>query len=411
MAELWGAIERGLGTALSAIFDVLPNYGVAIILLTVAVRVLLIPMTVKQVRSMAAMSKIQPHLKEIQQKYKQDRQKLNEEMMKLYKEHNVNPFGSCLPLLAQMPVFIALFSILRAAVPIEAQAAVPAEGAGTVTVESFGGEELGNVVCRPIEGEPGTNGSLVVRCLGEDETQTPEFRLTGFAIPNSDEEFQDLPSLIATCHPQVTESDGGGERVRFLCRSALGTGHLPKDSDLFQAINDDEAGFLSMRLGCTATQIGSKLTARQCTASEEAAGGLGNQMPYYVLILLIVGTAWYQSKQMAGRAQGQAAQQQKIMTRVMPVFFGFISLSLPAGTNVYFLTTNVWTIGQQAIVLKSREDDKGEKPEKGKKKLKAPPGSEKTEPAAEGPAASDGLPKGVTPKKGKPTPKRKKRRR
>ena len=409
MAEVWGAIERAFGTALSGIYDVIPLYGVAIIILTIGVRVVLIPLTVKQIRSMTAMSRIQPQLKEIQQKHKQDRQKLNEEMMKLYKEHNVNPFGGCLPLIAQMPVFIALFSILRASLPIAVTIVEPATGAGRVTAESFAGEELKDVVCRPVSAEPQTaaSDSLTVRCLGREPSTAEEFRLSGFSVPKSDEVFQNLPGFVSACRPFLTE--GSDTDVSFACNSALGTGHLPRGSDLFQDINADDASFLGMRLGCSATQVGSKVTARQCTASEEAAGDFADQIPYYILILLIVGTGYYQSKQMASRAQGQAAQQQKMMTRIMPVFFGFISLSLPAGTNVYFLATNAWTIGQQAIVLKSKEGAKakgagGER----KRKMKAPPGAEKTGPAqgnGQGPTG-----KGVTQKKGRPTPKRKKRR-
>ncbi|MGH2725462.1 MAG: YidC/Oxa1 family membrane protein insertase, partial [Actinomycetota bacterium] len=90
MAEVWGAIERAIGTVLSTIYDLIPSYALAIILLTILVRIVLIPITVKQIRSMSAMQKVQPELKRLQQKYKGDRQKMNEELMKLYKEHGVN---------------------------------------------------------------------------------------------------------------------------------------------------------------------------------------------------------------------------------------------------------------------------------------------------------------------------------
>lgn len=89
------------------------NYGLAIILLTVAVRVFLLPLTVKQVKSMKKMQQLQPKIKEIQQKHKNDKKKQKEEQMKLVTEHGFNPFGGCLPLIMQMPVFFALFSVLR----------------------------------------------------------------------------------------------------------------------------------------------------------------------------------------------------------------------------------------------------------------------------------------------------------
>jgi YidC/Oxa1 family membrane protein insertase len=88
------------------------SWAVSIILLTILVRVILIPLTVKQFTSMRAMQKLQPKIKELQAKYKDDKQKLNEEMMKFYRENKVNPFGSCLPLLLQMPIFMALYFML-----------------------------------------------------------------------------------------------------------------------------------------------------------------------------------------------------------------------------------------------------------------------------------------------------------
>lgn len=91
----------------------LPSYGVAIILLTIVIKVVLYPLTVKQVKSMKAMSQIAPKMKEIQTKYKDNRQKMNEEVSKLYKEAGVNPVAGCLPMLVQMPFFIAIFYAIR----------------------------------------------------------------------------------------------------------------------------------------------------------------------------------------------------------------------------------------------------------------------------------------------------------
>ena len=79
---------------------------------------ILIPLTVKQYTSMRAMQKLQPKIKELQAKYKDDKPKLNEEMMKFYRENKVNPFGSCLPLLLQMPIFMALYFMLTQHKPI-----------------------------------------------------------------------------------------------------------------------------------------------------------------------------------------------------------------------------------------------------------------------------------------------------
>ncbi|WP_084576827.1 YidC/Oxa1 family membrane protein insertase [Sporomusa malonica] len=89
------------------------NYGIAIILLTIAIKALMYPLTVKQVKSMKAMQDIQPKMKELQEKYKGNPEKLNKELANLYKEAGVNPLAGCLPLLVQMPFLIAIFFAIR----------------------------------------------------------------------------------------------------------------------------------------------------------------------------------------------------------------------------------------------------------------------------------------------------------
>ena len=90
------------------------TWGLAIIGLTIIVRLVLFPLTWKQFSSAQAMQAIQPKIKELQKKYKSDRAKLQQETMKLYQEHRVNPFASCLPILLQLPVFISLYAPSRA---------------------------------------------------------------------------------------------------------------------------------------------------------------------------------------------------------------------------------------------------------------------------------------------------------
>jgi YidC/Oxa1 family membrane protein insertase len=88
-------------------------WGWSIVLLTIVIRALLVPLTLKQFRSMQRLQQHTPELKEIQKKYKEDKQRQQQEMMKFYKENQINPFGACLPLAAQLPVFISLFYMLR----------------------------------------------------------------------------------------------------------------------------------------------------------------------------------------------------------------------------------------------------------------------------------------------------------
>jgi YidC/Oxa1 family membrane protein insertase len=93
--------------------DVGVGWGVSIIFLTIVTRMAILPLSLKQIRSMRALQAHQPEIKKIQQKYKDDRQRMQREMMAFYQENKINPFASCVPLLLQLPVFMALFYLLR----------------------------------------------------------------------------------------------------------------------------------------------------------------------------------------------------------------------------------------------------------------------------------------------------------
>jgi YidC/Oxa1 family membrane protein insertase len=253
MVELWNGLLSGLGSILSFFYNVIPSYGVAIILLTLTVRVLLLPLTIKQTRSMQQMQRIQPQVKELQRKHKGNRQKLNEELMKLYKEHQVNPLGGCLPLLLQLPVFFALYRVLTA---------------------------------------------------------------------------------------------GGG------------TEYLPTGSALEGVIMRGSERFLSMNLSCPPRSAGQGLVAViEGGAQTDCGAGTAAAIPYYIMVALMVATTFYQQKQMQRASSGPQAQQMKIMTTIMPVFLGFISLQIAAGVLVYWVTTNGWQIAQQSIMLRRRAEE------------------------------------------------------
>jgi len=150
---IWNGLLDGLAAILATfqgVFEPIPLVGAwswafSIIALTVVVRVLLLPLAIKQTRSMRAMQSLKPEIDRIQKKYKADRsmmktdpekyrarkQKQQEETMKLYKEHNVNPLGGCLPLLAQMPIFIAMFRLLTT------ERADPLQGEGFLLVDDL----------------------------------------------------------------------------------------------------------------------------------------------------------------------------------------------------------------------------------------------------------------------------------
>jgi YidC/Oxa1 family membrane protein insertase len=221
--------------ALAWFFALIPSYGLAIILLTVAVRLLLLPLSIKQTKSMREMQRIQPEVKKLQQKYKGNRQKLNEEMMALYKDHGVNPLGGCAPLLLQFPVLIALFYVIRSP-------------------------------------------------------------------------------------------------LQYMSDSALLTALRERPDEVHQ--------FLGLRLDRT---MGGTLES-----------GLVAALPYVLLVLLMGFTTWYQQKQMQGTrgpATDAQAQQMQMLTRIMPLMLMVFAYNFPAGVVIYWLTTNVWTIGQQRLML------------------------------------------------------------
>lgn len=242
MSELWDSLLDGMGSVLAFFYSLLPSYGVAIIGLTVIVRLVLFPLTAKQARSQLKMTQAAPEIKKIQARYKDDRQKQNEEVMKYYKENKINPVAGCLPLVAQMPIFFALFQVLR-------------------------------------------------------------------------EPFKHVPS--------------GSTLYQGFCGDAIREG-VACAKDTVHGLR-----FLGMDLS---------------QATSEAKDGFTDALPYYLLIALVVLTGYLQFKQTQSRQTGPANPQMAMMGKIFPVMFAFISFTLPSGVVLYFLVSNAWQIGQQALI-------------------------------------------------------------
>ena len=98
---------------LSWLYGLTDDYIISIALIAVVVMAITTPLTLKSTKSMLEMQRVAPEMRKLQNEHRNDRQKLNEEMMKLYQEHNVNPMASCLPIAAQMPIFLVMFRVLR----------------------------------------------------------------------------------------------------------------------------------------------------------------------------------------------------------------------------------------------------------------------------------------------------------
>ena len=113
IANVLQPIIDGSNAILEFWHGIVGSWGGAIILLTFTIRLLILPLTFKSVKSMQKLQVLQPEMKKIQERFKEDRQRMNQEMMKFYQENKVNPLGSCLPLLLQIPFFISLFYLLQ----------------------------------------------------------------------------------------------------------------------------------------------------------------------------------------------------------------------------------------------------------------------------------------------------------
>jgi YidC/Oxa1 family membrane protein insertase len=285
-SPLFQTLLDAIGSVLAWIYGVVGNYGVAIILLTVLIRVILLPLGVKQIKSMQAMQAIQPKVKEIQKKYKGNKQKAQEETMKLYKESGVNPLGGCLPLLLQFPILISMYAVIRP--------------------------------------------------------------------------------------PQVIPHTSEGQIAYY----EIHNNHLPVSSELFQnVVSHQGTDFLLMNLQCSAAQAGSNVPLKdsngaqiqpgvelqvdgevvgESRASLDCGHGIPVKIPYFVMLIFMIGTTFYQQRQMtkASPAGAQSSQQQTIL-KVMPVMFGIFGFTFPAGLVVYWTTSNLWQIGQQAALLRA----------------------------------------------------------
>jgi len=108
-----GILAKPLAYLLSLIYQLVGSYGIALIILTVIVKLALYPLYLKQIKSTAGLQEIQPKMREIQQRYANDREKQNEELQKLYSKSGYNPMGGCLPMVIQMPIIFGLFALLR----------------------------------------------------------------------------------------------------------------------------------------------------------------------------------------------------------------------------------------------------------------------------------------------------------
>ena len=253
-----------IGFLLSYVYDFVASYGLSIVILTIIINIIIFTLTLRQTRSTKRMLDAQADIKKVQKQYKDDKEELNKKIAELYKEKGINPLGCVVPLLVQMPVWFALFRVLR-------------------------------------------------------------------------------------------------EPLLF----------IPKEATLYSQLGDRSGVlFFNMDLQIPASSLIAWI----------------DRVPYIILILLVVGTALIQQNQLTkkqGKSNNQQQQQMQMIGKVMPIFFGFISWTLPSGLVVYFLTGNIFRIGQQALIVKIEENQ----PDKNTKENEK--NNEKDQEDKEGPVNDD----------------------
>jgi YidC/Oxa1 family membrane protein insertase len=284
------ALLDGIGWILAWIYGVVGNFGVSIIILTVIIRIVLLPLGIKQIKSMQAMQAIQPKIKEIQKKYKGNKQKAQEETMKLYKEAGVNPLGGCLPLLLQFPILIAMYAVIR---PPQLMPA---------TVEDQPVYAIHNNHL-PVDSE-----------LFEDMSEDQHLGFLGMNLQCSASQSGNPTTLNAT----------DGEPV---------TPNTPIVNDDLQPLPFD-ATTGNGTIPCGSTTV--------------------DRIPYFVILILMIGTTYYQQRQMQKASPpGAASSQQQAIMRFMPIMFGIFGFAFPSGLVLYWTTSNLWQIGQQYALLRA----------------------------------------------------------
>jgi YidC/Oxa1 family membrane protein insertase len=325
---------QALAWLVSICYQLIPNYGVAITLMTIVVMLVLTPLTWKSTRSMLEMQRLQPEIKKLQAKHKDDRQKLNEEMMAFYKEHKINPVGGCLPMVLQMPVFFIMYRVIRGLAHTVLVGAIVGGGAAsgvaanaTVTPTKVSG----TITAGKIE-----SGTLHEVAIGEGSSKVT-YKIKDGTIKNG---VVDDAKLL---DPKTSKPVGEIKQLEVTNGEVKGEpSYLSKSSKLYKDLHTSNGKLHSF--GMDLAQSVSKQLHRVAFLT---------LLPYLVLLALVVVTQYIQTKQMSGRnASAQQNPQAQMMQRITPLMFGYFSFIVPAGLNVYFLASALFRIGQQELMYR-----------------------------------------------------------
>lgn len=319
-------IMIALGWLLNAFYHLFNNYGVAIIIFTVFVKAVLLPLDIKQRKSMAKTQKIQPLLMEVQKKYANDKEKLNQETMKIYQKYGINPMGGCLPMLIQFPVIIALYWVVKK--PVMYMMGV-GEGDMWRIAEAFNTWAQANPSLIPE-----AISKIVPVTYGEGMANNT---FGTYEIQIAQQLFKHQEILD---HPYIKN---WGETINLIDFSFLGM-------DLSEIPNLN--AFLGMFLG--------------------NFKNLTKETVLLWAIPIVSGFSSFAASKLASAQQGQpkkkkneviaeadrvdnensAANTMKTMSLMMPLFSAWFAFTLPAAVGLYWIISNVIQIVQQVVVTK-----------------------------------------------------------
>ncbi len=295
-------ITRPLGYLIEVIYNVVQNYGFAIILFTVLIKLILLPLNVRSQKAMRKQQKIQPIIAELQKKYENDKDKLQREMMKIYKENNVSMLGGCLPMLIQFPILIGLYQVIQR--PITYLAGV-ADWASAEVVEkvTFLKDQMMQLY-------PGVIGNLANTDVAALE-KTGQIQISNWA------------SLInGSSDPWAFNFDFLGLDLSNTPSAAI-TRLMAMDFSDWSVI----LLLLIPVLAALATLLGTKITQMQTGARTDGTD--------------------------------KASQMTSTMNIMMPLMTGFFAFTLPSGMGVYWITSSLVQVLQQ-VLLNYYFDKKGD---------------------------------------------------
>lgn len=303
-------ITRPMGFIIEHIYNLVSNYGLAIIIFTILIKLILIPLNIHSQKAMKKQQKIQPMMAELQKKYANDQEKLQREMMKIYKENNISMTGVCLPMLIQMPILIGLYQVIQK--PLSYLAGVDWANASVINEVIRLKDAMVNL---------GYNIGNLANATMEQLANNSQIQLSKWA------------GIVGT-QGTALEGVSGGVHPWVLNFNFLGLDLSNAPSAAFGHIMALDFSNMSVILlllipvlAVIASVISMKVTQAQTGQNQNT--------------------------------EGQAAQMTKSMNLMMPVMTAFFTVTLPAGLGLYWIISSVVQILQQ-LILNAFLDKKGE---------------------------------------------------